>query len=234
MEGQQSTPLSHLGQQQAQHLSNALLPLQAIHQANLSNPALSNPLKLTKTRPTHLYSSPLLRATQTAQALQKALKKANLSLPIKQHQNLQEIHPGIFQGLTWAEATTQYPSLCEHLMTSSEWRPVPEAESLTEARSRAQAWVDKLLSQHHPGETVWAVSHAGLMLHIIAAIMGCDRTWKINISHTAIFEFWLANTSHRQTHPNLGNDLGENKFNPEYWILRRFNDTSHLQGLSQK
>ncbi len=220
MEGQQSTALSPLGQQQAQHLASTLIPAldpQVSPIADLHSP---NPLRAAKLLPTHLYSSPLLRADQTAVALQQTLQQVNHTVPIQHDTALQEIHPGIFQNLTWAEATEQYPEICDRLTTSLEWQPVPQAESPLEARIRAQAWIHQLLTNHSPDDTVWAVSHGGLMLHLIAIIMGCDRTWKITVSHTAIFEFWLAST-HRQT-------LTQNKFNPEYWILRRFNDTAHL------
>ena len=223
MEGQQSTSLSPLGQQQAQQLSQTLIDLtrsKPLPKPPKSPPnPLPNPLRPHKALPTHLYSSPLLRAQQTATALQQTLQTAHHPIQVQQHTDLQEMHPGIFQGLTWAEATTQYPNLCEQLMTSLAWQPVPQAESLIAARTRAQTWVNQLLSRHTPGDTIWAVSHAGIMLHIIAVIMGCDRTWKITIPHTAIFEFWLAST-HWQT-------LGQNQFNPEYWTIRRFNDTTH-------
>lgn len=169
MEGQQSTPLSSLGQQQAQHLSQALIESSLSAAQQVLAP---NPLRVAKTLPTHVYSSPLLRATQTATALEQTLQKNSHPISIQQAVELREMHPGIFQGLTWAEAIALYPDLCDRLMTSLEWQPVPQAESPSEARARAQAWVDQLLKNHTPGDTIWAVSHAGLMLHIIAVIMG--------------------------------------------------------------
>jgi hypothetical protein len=51
-------------------------------------------------------------------------------------------------------------------------------------------------------------------------MMGCDRTWKISIAHTSIFEFWLCQSQSPA--------LDGNRFNPEFWRLRRFNDGSHL------
>ncbi len=213
MEGQQSTPLSLQGEQQAQKLSHSLI-------CN-GNTDCSDRHLATNHWPSHLYSSPLLRAKQTAMILTRSLAQAGRPVPLDFSESLQEIHPGIFQGLTWAQATVRYPVLCRNLMKSLAWQPVPDAESLVAARARAQQWVDHLLARHQPGETVWVVSHAGLMLQMIAAILGCDRTWKLTVHHTAIFEFWLADT-HWQT-------LSQDRFNPEYWILRRFNDYSHLK-----
>ena len=207
MEGQQSTALSEHGRAQVRQLCDRL-----IH----TDPQ----------RPTHLYSSPLLRAKQTALTIHQVLAQAKRSCPVYYSAALQELHPGIFQGLTWAEATQQYPTVCEQLMRSLQWQPVPEAESPSEARNRAQVWLSDLLNTHRPGDTVWAVSHAGLMIQLISSILGSDRTWKLTIDHTAIFEFWLAQTD--------WHILTQDRFNPEYWILKHFNDTGHLEHPSNK
>lgn len=205
MEGQSSTPLSTAGHHQAVQLSRAICQTLIQHQ------------------PIHLYSSPLLRATQTTQAIINALQSADHPFCLQQADSLQEIHQGIFQGLSWAQAQANYPALCEQLMSALSWQPVPEAESPTAARSRAQAWVTQILQVHQPGDTVWAMSHAGILQQIVSAILGCDRTWQIPIAHTAIFEFWLA----ANPEPFLS-DLDPDRFNLEYWQIRRFNDCSHL------
>lgn len=222
MEGQSSTELSEQGHKQARKLSQRLIE--------------SHPL------PTHMYSSPLRRAAQTAQALHNALQDNALQLahhladhqPVKYQQveDLQEMHQGIFQGLTWDQAQAQYSNLCNQLLSSLSWHPVPEAESLVAARQRAQKWIDHILSVHQPGETLWAISHEGILQHLVAAILGCDRTWKIEIAHTAIFEFWLAQTPEQtpSSRPNLTpwQHLTHDRFNPEFWQVRHFNDSSHL------
>ncbi|NEP16108.1 MAG: histidine phosphatase family protein [Leptolyngbya sp. SIO4C1] len=195
MEGQGSTALSALGRQQAQRLAAALLRSE---------------------RPTHCYSSPLLRSRQTAAALTAAYPPLTVTLA----DPLQELHAGILQGLTWAEATVRYPDLCQRLMQQLDYWPVPQAEPLSAGRARAQRWLTDCLKQHQPGDVIWAVSHAGLMQHLIAAVLGCDRTWQIPIQHTAVFEFWLAQTAWTAS--------DRNRFNPEFWQIRRFNDTAHL------
>ncbi len=77
------------------------------------------------------------------------------------------------------------------------------------------------------------VSHEGILQQMIAVMMGCDRTWKISIAHTAIFEFWLAASPEMDSHTGatalFTDDLPiPDRFNPEYSQLRRFNDASHL------
>jgi len=203
MEGQSSTELSALGQDQAQRLSRALVSIGGHAQL-----------------PTHVYTSPLLRAAQTAQPLTEALQQANHSFTSCQMNGLKEIDQGIFQGMTWPQAQMAYPEICTRLLSSLAWQPVPGAESPTAARERASNWISHLLNTHQPGETIWVVSHEGILQHIIAALLGCDRTWRTKIAHTAIFEFWLAASQWQH--------LAHNRFNPEYWQIRRFNDSSHL------
>ncbi len=200
LEGQSSTALSAEGHRQAKRLSQALM-------------TASSP-------PTHLYSSSLMRATQTAHYLVEALNQRRDRFKYQLDADLQEMHQGIFQGLTWTEAQANYPDICAQLLATLAWQPVPQAESVTAARARSQRWLDRMLSIHHPGDVIWAVSHEGLMQPLISVVMGSDRTWKVPIAHTAIFEFWLADTQWQT--------LSDDRYNPEYWRLHRFNDCTHL------
>ena len=145
MEGQSSTALSPQGRQQANSLATSLDSGQIA-------------------RPTHLYTSQLRRAVETARILQATADR------VPKHQlapDLQEIDQGIFQGLTWAQAGAQYPDLCRQLTQSLEWQPVPQAESPTEARTRAKQWLMNLLATHQPPDVVWAISHGGLMQQLV-------------------------------------------------------------------
>jgi len=210
MEGQSSTPLSELGRQQAQQLSQALIE-KTIHDSNRAQ---------TAQWPTHLYSSSLQRASATAQALSEGLQQAHHPLVCQYSSELQEIHQGIFQGLTWTEATEQFPELCAQLMRSLTWQPVPQAETLTAAQARAANWLNTLEDRHTADDILWVVSHAGIMQYMIAAILGCDRTWHIPIPNTAIFEFW------RSTQPA---STPTERYNPQQWLIKRFNDCRHLE-----
>ncbi|ESA35898.1 phosphoglycerate mutase [Leptolyngbya sp. Heron Island J] len=194
LEGQMSTSLSRNGQWQTAQLANYLYQ----HQPP----------------PTCLYSSPLQRATETAQPL--ALR---IGCPLRLDMGLQELHQGIFQGLTWAEASHRYPQICAALITTLDYQPVPEAETPMAAHQRAVIWGQMLWQRHGPGDSVWMVTHGGFMQSLIRVILGCDRTWQIPIRHTAMFEFWLL-------HPDC-TDGSQN--NPEYWKILKFNETPHLQ-----
>ena len=133
---------------------------------------------------------------------------------------LQEHQNGIFQGLTWAEAKAKYPELCEALESSSDWIPIPGAESLQDARDRAQRFIHRLLDRHIDGENIWIVTHSWIMQHLISELLGCDRSWRFHAHNTALFEFWLDRSRWQRT--------DQNRFNTDLWQIRRFNDYHHL------
>jgi broad specificity phosphatase PhoE len=197
-------------------------------------------------QPSHVYSSPLKRAAQTAEILLAQfwaqplpamvsdlvdgdidtpidrLRPCYVDLPIPIHyaDELREFQNGIFEGLTWAEAQQRYPELCEQLENSADWIQIPGAESLYEARDRAKRFLQTLLNRHTDGENLWIVSHSWILQHLIAELLGCDRSWRIHVRNTALFEFWIDRSRWQRT--------DENRFNTDLWQIRRFNDYHHL------
>jgi broad specificity phosphatase PhoE len=223
MQGHGDFALTESGRQQAKKLAYRLL-------------AEGSP-------PSHVYSSPLQRAAQTTQILIDSFLAAPLpavvsdltgeatapidlpetpleGISIQYADELQEFQNGIFQGLTWAEARARYPELCYELEASPDWIQIPEAESLQTARSRAHQFIQRLLSQHRNGDHIWIVTHSWILQHLIAELMGCDRSWRLRAENTALFEFWIDQARwHR---------LDQNRFNTDLWQVRRFNDCRHL------
>lgn len=214
MEGWGSTPLSSKGQQQAAALGQRLAK---------------------SWQPTHIYCSPLLRASETLSrvAVELGWLKAaqedwlrpdaeRLPLPVSLvwAEALKEYQNGVFRGLTWAEAQQRYPDLCRQLETSRDWLPIPQAETLVEGRTRAAEFVRQLLSDHGNGDRIWVISHHWMLQQLISVLMGCDRTWGFPISHTGLFEFWL-NRERWQAN-------GPNRWNSELWQVKKFNDCQHL------
>ncbi|MEB3209720.1 MAG: histidine phosphatase family protein [Leptolyngbyaceae bacterium] len=166
--------------------------------------------------PTAIYSSPIGRAAQTAQLLAEPL-----GMEVQYRDDLKELHGGIFQGLTWVQAQQRYPQLCEQLGRSRSWLPIPHAESPEDGYQRATRFLQEVLSRHSNGDRLWVISHAGLIQHLVAAILGGDRTWGLSIPNTSMFEFWVD----RERWFTLGQD----RRNTELWKIRRFNDVRHLE-----
>lgn len=178
--------------------------------------------------PDHVYSSPLKRAVQTTQALIDEFRAASIcgraEINVEYADELKELHNGVFQGLTWLEAQTQYPELCHQLETSPEWLPIPGAESLQQVRDRASQFIQTLLTRHTNAERIWIVTHGGILQHLIAELLGCDRTWGLQISATALFEIWIDLTRRHLA--------DQNRFNTALWQIYRFNDSQHLSPLA--
>jgi 2,3-bisphosphoglycerate-dependent phosphoglycerate mutase len=196
-------------------------------------------------RPSHVYSSPLKRTVQTTEillahflaeplpAMVSDLVDGEVDTPLSslatqtEHEitisyadELKEFQNGIFQGLTWREAKSRYPDLCDDLENSADWIQIPGAESLQEARDRARQFIQRLLDRHTNGDQIWVISHSWILQHLIAELLGCDRSWRIHVHNTALFEFWI-DRSRWQTHD-------QNRFNTDLWQIRRFNDYHHL------
>jgi 2,3-bisphosphoglycerate-dependent phosphoglycerate mutase len=174
--------------------------------------------------PTHFYASPLRRAAQTAEAIATALGTSfNLgsdSLPIQWTEAIAEFQTGIFEGLTWAEAKQRYPDLCNRLEQTTEWIPIPNAESLQDGRDRAQSFIRTLLERHQPGDRLWIVTHSWILQQLVSVLLGSDRTWGFEVGYTALFEFWLE--------PGYWACGDQNRWNTELWKIWRFNDQAHL------
>ena len=201
-------------------------------------------------QPSHIYSSPLRRATEsltwlllpwrwqldgplpTAIAGQQPLRVTALSptatRPLPQGwltADLQEFNAGILTSLTWAEAQHRYPDLCQRLETAAVWVPIPGAETPLEGRGRAQRFIQQLLTQHHNGDAVWVMAHQWILEHLVAALLGCDRTWQITMPNTAVFEFWVDRD--RWHHQGIDQTLSD------LWQIKRFNGCEHFQDLYQ-
>jgi broad specificity phosphatase PhoE len=172
-------------------------------------------------RPSHVYTSPLLRARETARLILAQVGVADEVQPAIA-EALQEIDNGILSGLTWAEAQARHGELCAQLEASLEWLPVPEAESPQTVRDRAQRFIEDLLRRHHNDDRLWLVTHGGLLLHLVAALLGSDRTWGFEVGATALFEFSV--DGDRWATANA-----QNRYNSELWRIVRYNDSQHLR-----
>lgn len=171
MLGQLEDPLSARGVRQAQVLGQ-FLSEQGRH-------------------PTHLYSSPLQRAVVTLDILKTGWAEFGHPIPIQTVDALLEIHSGIFQGLTWEAAKQEYPRICQKLMSTEEWIPIPGGETLQECWDRAQHFIHSLYQIHDNADRIWIVTHGGIIQYLIAAILGTPTVWGMQIDNTAFFEFNL-------------------------------------------
>lgn len=204
MSGQVDYGLSQNGMQEAFALKKYLLQQGGSQQDGL---------------PTHLYTSPLQRARQTAQILAPPCQRVA-------DDRLQEIDNGILSGLTWEQAMQRYPELCTALERSPNWFAIPGAESPQNCHDRATSFIQTLLQTHANGDRVWAITHGGILPYLVAALLGNERTWGFETKPTALFEFWWD--------CDRWSVVDQNRFNPTLWQVKRFNDLTHLSTVGQQ
>ena len=105
-----------------------------------------------------MYSSPLQRALQTAQAIARLI-----DLPLHLHPGLAEINFGLLEGATLDEVREAYPDLHTQLLDHSDPDVrFPEGESRGEFGDRIEAALDDIINSHR-GQHVIVVAHGGVI-----------------------------------------------------------------------
>jgi len=117
---------------------------------------LEKRLREEEVRADRLYASTLPRAVETAEYVARAL-----DLPVRTDDELQELRPGEADGLTvdeWRERYRPKPPAVRDAFTPM----APGGESWVSFLARAGAAITALVDRH-PGETVVAVCHGGVI-----------------------------------------------------------------------
>ncbi len=111
-----------------------------------------------------MYSSPLGRATQTAQTIAQAIENP----PLELEPALAEFNLGDWEGLTY-EALRFEKRLWEQMAVDPNFRP-PGGESAVEFAMRLVNAFQSIAARH-PGETVVVVSHGGAIATALAMLI---------------------------------------------------------------
>ncbi len=166
-------------------------------------------------QPTHIYSSPQIRAKATAN-----LAGGHWGLPIVEISDLKETGAGIFEGKTWPEIETDYPNEAESFRDSRDWAHIPGAEQEDDRRRRGKDVLLSALKNHLNTDIVVMFAHAGIIQHIIGAILQSPKLWSIPMKNTSIFEFSIDTKS--------WDEESRVQLNPTLWKITRFNEQPHL------
>ena len=134
--GQDNSPLSELGEIQAEAIANRLKSISF----------------------TALYSSDLGRAIQTSEFISKACGNKK----IIKNRKLRERHMGIFQGCTRQERKEKYPEVWSEYKKIGFNYIIPNGESQRQRYERTIQVVNNLADKH-PDETIVVVSHGGIL-----------------------------------------------------------------------
>jgi probable phosphoglycerate mutase len=185
IQGQADPPLDDVGRQQAHCLAKRLQR----DGANLST----------------LYTSPLQRASETAEIIGETL-----GVPVVTDPRLTERGVGDVTGLTWEEITTCYPDFVHSWEHDPEHAGFPGEEGQAEFRARVVSVFDEMVAHHAP-DPVGVVSHGGTLGAYLNHLLGLP-------GRRSPFHFWNASLSIVEVNPTR----------PRVICV---NDTGHLGGM---
>lgn len=190
--GRQDVPLNHLGLLQAERLA-ARLAGEAARGLSLEA----------------VYSSPLGRARQTAEAI-----ASRLLVPVIDAPGLIEMDVGEMDGLTGSQLRERYPDFMRSWLgpLAGRARMPGGGESLADVQDRAWPEIERLLEQHPPDAAVVAVSHNFVIRTIVC------RALSIDLADFRRFEQDLAS-------------LTRIEFRGQRALVTVLNETCHLSGL---
>jgi broad specificity phosphatase PhoE len=144
--GHSPTPLSALGEQQAEKTAKALA----------------------KEGISAIYSSDLLRAVKTAEPLAELL-----NIPIVQTPNFRERNVGVLEGLTFDESKAEFPEDYYALVNRNIHHTITKGESYRHLLRRTTGELREIFRRHQ-GERIAIFSHTGaicfMTLHLMGAI----------------------------------------------------------------
>lgn len=171
-----------------------------------------------------LYTSPLLRARDTAAAL--ALRREPAP-PLQIEERLREQHYGVWEGMTRAEALERDPQIYADWERGATDAP-PDGESLALLRERSIVCAHAL-AQRHAGEVIALVSHVGPIKAIVCAALGLPpeaarRMW-LTPASVCIVD-WRLSTAPAESAPDV-------TLREPAGILRLFNGGPDLATLAQ-
>ena len=145
--GQQDVPLNETGLRQAEALGSAL----------------------SGERLAVIYSSPLVRASHTAEAIAKPY-----GLEVVIEDGLIEMDVGEMDGLPFADVRERFPGIIERwLGPEGPNEQMPGGERLVDVRDRADAVLSAIVERHE-GERVCLVSHNFVILSLLTRLMGLE------------------------------------------------------------
>lgn len=174
--GSSDTPLNEKGRRQAEDLA----------------------LRLNRDRIQAVYSSPLKRALETAEAIACYHQLGVVVEPL-----LREIEAGTLEGVTAGELGKRFSEL---LTQDGVSKKIPGGESLTELQQRCWGCIEQISRKHTDGDLV-VVSHYFTILSIIcsALMLPLSRITRLRLSTGSIS---VINLNGKEARLELFNDTG--------------------------
>lgn len=111
-----------------------------------------------------IYSSPLVRAYRTAEAVNKFH-----GLPIQKDEGLLEIDVGDMENMLLSDIGRKYPELAYNWDHAPDLCRFPHGETMEEAYRRVNRAIDRIIAEN-PGKTVAVTTHGGVIKNLNARV----------------------------------------------------------------
>jgi probable phosphoglycerate mutase len=147
-----------------------------------------------------IYVSNLRRTAQTAAPLAQRLDL----VPIVDR-DLREVYLGEWESGLFRKKVIERDPIAVRMSEEQRWDVIPGAEPQPDFAERTRAVVERIAAAH-PGQRVAVFAHGGIIGEMLSQATG-SRAFAFTSDNTGISQLVIA---------------------PDRWIVRRFNDTAHL------
>lgn len=153
---------------------------------------------------TAVYVTNLRRTAQTAAPLAAAI-----GLEPRVEPDLREVHLGEWEGGLYRIKILENGPVAKRLFEEGRWDVIPGAEPDDRFIGRIRAGIDRIAAAH-PDELVAVFTHGGVIGRILAEATGSKPLAFAGAANGSLSEIVVL---------------------PDAWVVRCFNDTSHLEDL---
>jgi probable phosphoglycerate mutase len=158
-----------------------------------------------------IYVTTLRRTVETAAPLAKRLGIEPVVEP-----DLREIYLGEWEGGAFRKYVSEQHPVAVRMMTEQRWDAIPGAESNEQFATRVGRGLERIIAAH-PGERVVVVVHGGVIGQALALATG-----------TSAFTFLGADNASITQLVAMPAGTARRALAGQAWVVRRFNDTAHL------
>ena len=137
----------------------------------------------------HVYASPALRATETAQIL-----NAQWSAPLVQDERLWEVDHNRWEMKTFTEIMEEYPDDWARFVSGDMSQAHHGGETQAQVAARAVSFVDDLKTKHPAeGETIALAAHGGVLQILLCELLGTEKRgmWPYRFKNAGCAEVML-------------------------------------------
>ena len=150
-----------------------------------------------------IYVTNLRRTAQTAAPL-----ATQLGLDLRVEADLREVHLGEWEGGVFRKNVADGHPISLRMLAEERWDVIPGAESSAVLAARVRAAIERLAAAH-PGQRIAAFTHGGVIGEALALASGSRPFAFLGAENASISRLVIT---------------------ADWWIVRGFNDTAHLDG----